>query len=104
MPSFAWLNDCTIITLQYCSWFEQEPEELFKSVQSCLDKVGGALGSHSISRLKGIGVTNQRETTILWDRTTGKCLYNAIVWCDGRGSEIVQRIIGNKTKDELRVS
>ena len=38
----------------------------------------------SLERLAGIGITNQRETTIVWDRDTGEPLCNAVVWCDAR--------------------
>lgn len=71
---------------------------------TCLENVCETLESHDLARLKGVGITNQRETTILWDRKTGRCLHNAIVWCDGRTSEVVTRLVGSKTKDELRVS
>ena len=37
-----------------------------------------------LRRLAGVGITNQRETTILWHRGTGRPLYNAVVWCDAR--------------------
>ena len=84
-------------------WFEQDPEELYQSVVTCLNKVCGKLKEQDLARVKGVGITNQRETTILWDRTTGKCLHNAIVWCDGRTGDIVSRLIGSRTKDELRV-
>jgi len=58
-------------------WFEQDPCKLVESVWECLEKVGEGLQAE-VARLKGIGITNQRETTILWDRTTGKPLHNAI--------------------------
>ena len=60
------------------SWFEQDPDELVKSVRECLEEVGSKLQPEELERLKGIGITNQRETTILWDKTTGRCLHNAI--------------------------
>ena len=69
--------------------------------------MGGSLKSHDLSRLKGIGVTNQRETTILWDKYTGRSLGPAIVWCDGRTVDIVDRMIAktpSKHKDDKRVS
>lgn len=88
-------------------WFEQDPEELISSVRTCLNRVGSALKSHDLSRVKGIGVTNQRETTILWDKTTGRSLGPAIVWCDGRTADIKDRMISktsSKSKDDKRVS
>ena len=71
---------------------------------TCLKKVGGALKPRDLARLKGIGITNQRETTILWDSTTGKCLHNAIVWCDSRTADLVKKMTGSKSKDRLRVT
>ena len=60
------------------SWFEQDPDELVESVRVCLEEVGRGLQAGELERLRGIGITNQRETTILWDKTTGRCLHNAI--------------------------
>ena len=64
-------------------WVEHDPEEIWQSVVSCcraaLDKAG-----LDASDIAGIGITNQRETTLIWDRDTGKPLGNAIVWQDRR--------------------
>jgi glycerol kinase len=57
--------------------------------------------------LKGIGITNQRETTLLWDKRTGKPLHPALVWNDGRTAGVVKRMIEatpTKSLDHLRVS
>ncbi|MFY9319069.1 glycerol kinase GlpK, partial [Lentibacter algarum] len=67
-------------------WVEHAPEDLWQTVlRSC----EGALKAADISAqaLAGIGITNQRETTLLWDRATGEPLYNAIVWQDRRTSD-----------------
>lgn len=56
---------------------EQDPLELVSSVVTCLEEVGVALQNQG-KHLSGIGITNQRESTVLWDKTTGQCLYNAI--------------------------
>ncbi len=45
---------------------------------------------YSRDQLKGVGIANQRETTIVWDRLTGKPLYNALVWPDTRNAAIVR--------------
>ena len=47
------------------SWFEQDPDELVESVRVCLEEVGSKLQLEELERLKGIGITNQRETTTL---------------------------------------
>ena len=57
------------------SYYEQDPHKLLKSVTDCLDDVASQLQAGDLERLKGIGISNQRETTILWDKTTGDPLY-----------------------------
>ena len=65
-------------------WVEHDPEDLWESVKSSIQKVLQRLPSDSIS---AIGITNQRETTVIWDRKTGKPVYNAIVWQCRRTAE-----------------
>ena len=66
-------------------WVEHDPEEIWSStldtIKAAVDKAGIA-----ITDIGAIGITNQRETTIIWDRETGKPVYNAIVWQDRRTS------------------
>jgi glycerol kinase len=62
-------------------WVEHEPEEIWKATLTC---ARGVLKGINPAHVAGIGITNQRETTVLWDRTTGKALHNAIVWQDRR--------------------
>lgn len=61
-------------------WVEQDPTEILKAVQECLDQTVINLQQLTIdpSDIVAIGVTNQRETTIVWDSLTGEPLYNAI--------------------------
>ncbi|CAG8444159.1 9160_t:CDS:2 [Diversispora eburnea] len=47
---------------------------------------------YSVNDIKAIGITNQRETTLVWDKVTGKSLYNAIVWCDIRTHDLVHEL------------
>ena len=61
-----------------CSWFEEDAEELLGSVHQCLEEVGERMGEEGVQRLKGVGITNQRETTIVWNKTTGEPLHKAI--------------------------
>ncbi len=56
---------------------------------------------NSITDIKAIGITNQRETALVWDKFTGKPLYNAIVWCDARTHDLVHEL---NTKSELGVN
>ncbi|MCG9748208.1 glycerol kinase GlpK [Shewanella sp. Isolate8] len=60
-------------------WVEHDPMEIWASQSSTLIEALARAGIHS-DEVAGIGITNQRETTILWDKTTGKPVYNAIVW------------------------
>jgi glycerol kinase len=64
-------------------WVEHKPEEIWSSQASVATEVLAKAGLDS-SRIVGIGITNQRETTVVWDRLTGKPVYNAIVWQDRR--------------------
>ena len=64
-------------------WVEHDPDEIWKKTKlTLIDAIKKSL------KLKGkiltIGITNQRETTLIWDKATGKCIYNAIVWQDRR--------------------
>ena len=73
-------------------WVEHDAEELWEStLKSChdaIDAAGKNLGSSiSAQDIAGIGITNQRETTVVWDRLTGKPIANAIVWQDRRTAE-----------------
>ncbi len=67
-------------------WVEHDPEDLWSTVvetaKEAMEKVGA-----SASDIAAIGITNQRETTVVWDKTTGKALHNAIVWQDRRTAE-----------------
>jgi glycerol kinase len=67
-------------------WVEHDPEEIWRSVEAA---VRGALAEAKIdgAAIAAIGITNQRETTVLWDRATGKPVFNAIVWQDRRTAD-----------------
>ncbi|XP_026060083.1 glycerol kinase-like isoform X5 [Carassius auratus] len=79
-------------------WVEEDPKEILQSVYECMDRTCEKLTQLNIdiSNIKAIGVTNQRETTLVWDKETGEPLYNAIVWLDLRTQSTVERLI-NKT-------
>ena len=69
-------------------WVEHDPVEIWRNTQTV---VAAALRSGSLasSDLAAVGITNQRETTVVWDRHTGVPVHNAIVWQDTRVSEDV---------------
>jgi glycerol kinase len=64
---------------------EHDPEEIWRSVLHVGREVVSAMGASAVA---AIGITNQRETTVVWDRATGKPLANAIVWQDRRTAEL----------------
>jgi glycerol kinase len=68
-------------------WVEHDPEEIWRSVVStCREVIASADGP-----IAAVGITNQRETTVLWERTTGRPVHNAIVWQDRRTAELCER-------------
>lgn len=73
------------------------------SVSECIDNACEEFTSqgYSLSDIKAVGITNQRETTVVWDVETGEPLYNAIVWTDTRSASIVRELKGRKGADEL---
>ena len=72
-------------------WVEHDPEEIWLSVlESCNDAILKA--KIKPSQIASIGITNQRETTVIWDKETGKPIYNAIVWQDRRTSDECQSL------------
>ncbi|XP_062154647.1 glycerol kinase [Alnus glutinosa] len=76
-------------------WVEHDPMEILESVRVCIAKAidkATADGHNVDSGLKAIGLTNQRETTLLWSKSTGYPLHNAIVWMDVRTSSICRKL------------
>ena len=75
-------------------WVEHDPEEIWINSR---EAVGQALARANLTRrqIASIGITNQRETTVVWEKATGKPIYNAIVWQDTRTQDIVDRLAEN---------
>lgn len=72
-------------------WVEHDPEEIWTSqYETAIEALAKA--NLSASDISAIGITNQRETTLLWDRRTGKPIYNAIVWQDRRTSSLCDEV------------
>ena len=65
------------------AWVEHDPNEIWESQKSVIEEV---LKDHQ-KEVAAIGITNQRETTVVWDKETGAPIYNAIVWQDRRTSD-----------------
>lgn len=72
-------------------WVEHDPEEIWAS---CVAAINGALttGGASANEIAAIGIANQRETTLLWDRKTGQPLHNAVVWQDRRTAPACEQL------------
>ena len=72
-------------------WVEHDPEEIWMST---LESCHSALKESKIdpNQIRAVGITNQRETTVVWDKETGKPIYNAIVWQDRRTSDQCQNL------------
>ncbi len=68
-------------------WVEHDPEEIWQSVVQCVRE----LNVHDLPSITAIGITNQRETTMVWDKRTGKSVHSAIVWQCRRTSDLCQR-------------
>jgi glycerol kinase len=82
-------------------WVEHDPEEIWQRTQSVIANAMQAAGLRP-GDLAGIGITNQRETTVVWNRKTGKPVYNAIVWQDTRVAPDVASFSKDGGQDRYR--
>jgi glycerol kinase len=82
-------------------WVEHDPMEIWRNAQTVIK---GALGKSGIGGgdLVAIGITNQRETAVLWDKNSGRPLYNAIVWQCTRSDDICRRLAVEHGQDRFR--
>jgi glycerol kinase len=82
-------------------WVEHDPAEIWNSTQEvvkgALDKTGA-----SASDLAAVGITNQRETTVVWEKSSGKPVYNAVVWQDTRTDKICNELSADGGQDRFR--
>ena len=85
----------------HAGWVEHDPAEIWQRTR---EVIGGALASGGVEagEVAAIGITNQRETTVVWDRETGEPIHNAIVWQDTRTAGLVREIGGEHGPDRLR--
>ena len=74
-------------------WVEQDPTEILSRQIACMSEVQFKTGIHS-DRIRAIGITNQRETVVVWDKSTGLPVYNAIVWQCRRTAPMVDELAG----------
>ena len=82
-------------------WVEQDPMDIWSTQYAAMLEVLAASGV-SPREIAGIGITNQRETTILWERETGRPIYNAIVWQCRRTADIVDGLVAQGLSDHIR--
>ncbi|OOF09994.1 MULTISPECIES: glycerol kinase GlpK [Salinivibrio] len=82
-------------------WVEHDPMEIYATQSSTLIEVLGKTGIRS-DEIAGIGITNQRETTVVWNKETGKPIYNAIVWQCRRTAEICEELRGRGLESYIR--
>ena len=82
-------------------WVEHDPAEIWTRTQEVVAEAMAAKGLRP-SDLAGIGITNQRETTVVWDRKTGKPVYNALVWQDTRVGDTVAEFSARGGQDRYR--
>lgn len=82
-------------------WVEHNPIEIWDNIRSC---VADALQKAQVNRheIAAVGITNQRETVVVWDKNTGQPVYNAIVWQDTRTSQIIRELAGEEGMSKYR--
>jgi glycerol kinase len=82
-------------------WVEHDAEEIWRVTREVAHEAAAAAGT-GVERLAGIGITNQRETVVLWDRATGEPVHHALVWQDGRTAGLCRRMKEEGHEAEIR--
>ena len=82
-------------------WVEHDPGEIAQNTRKVIDETLARSGIVP-GEIAAVGVTNQRETVVVWDRRTGKPFYNAIVWQDTRTDKFIKELAGDKGIDRYR--
>ncbi|MCR4586807.1 MAG: glycerol kinase GlpK [Lachnospiraceae bacterium] len=82
-------------------WVEHRPMEIWSSQLAVAIEAMAQVGAHA-EDIAGIGITNQRETTILWDKNTGEPIYNAIVWQCRRTAEMIDELKAKPIAEDIR--
>ncbi|MFY9262160.1 MAG: glycerol kinase GlpK [Actinomycetaceae bacterium] len=87
--------------MPHAGWVEHDPREIMGNVRKV---IGLALSNADINRhdIAAVGITNQRETTVVWDRNTGEQVYNAIVWQDTRTAPFIKELAADGGADRFR--
>ncbi|KAH6648141.1 glycerol kinase-like protein [Truncatella angustata] len=84
-------------------WHEHDPYELVKTVEDCIEEATKQFTQqgYEASQIKAIGLTNQRETILVWDKRTGETLCNAVVWPDTRTKDLVRGLKCKKGAEKI---
>ncbi|MBV9773276.1 MAG: glycerol kinase GlpK [Gemmatimonadetes bacterium] len=82
-------------------WVEHDAGEIWRVTRGVAEKAAADAGT-TLDRLAGIGITNQRETVVLWDRATGEPVHRALVWQDGRTADLCRRMKEEGAEPEVR--
>ncbi|HAM46026.1 MAG TPA: glycerol kinase, partial [Propionibacteriaceae bacterium] len=82
-------------------WVEHDPVEVWNAIR---EVVAEALSKASLNKdnIQAVGITNQRETAVVWNKETGQPVYNAIVWQDTRTGKIVEELGGAEGQDKYK--
>lgn len=94
----------SIAKANVCSRLEHDPQEILDGIMTCISKAVNEFTSkgYRADQIKAVGLTNQRETTVVWDKITGKHLYNAIVWSDARTVKTVEKLKKQEGADKVQ--
>src|SRR3954467_12792539 len=82
-------------------WVEHDPKEIWQRTQEVMDEALESAGA-SADDISGLGITNQREPTLVWDRNPGEPVHNAIVWQDTRTDRLVDEYSKDGGQDRFR--
>ena len=87
-------------------WHEHNPKELVASAEACMKKCIASFTElgHEVRDVRAIGLTNQRETALVWDSETGEPLHNAIAWPDTRTKGLVRELKQKETELGLNIA
>ncbi len=84
-------------------WVEHDPMEIWQRTQEVVREAASGANARP-GEIAAVGITNQRETTVVWDRDTGQPLYSAIVWQDTRTKDICDRLARDGGQDRFRAA
>ncbi|MPZ54165.1 MAG: glycerol kinase GlpK [Acidimicrobiia bacterium] len=84
-------------------WVEHDPKEVWENTKEVIDGAVKDSGAKE-GDIAAVGITNQRETTVVWDKTTGEAIHNAIVWQDTRTDKLVEEFGGDEGQDRFKAT